>query len=139
MGDLPDKEGKNTKASLHRGPYSPPLQTEAERTDGGEPMAVANDKRHANDEGFRSTTQSKDAYDPDVARRWETVPGGKDAGKEGGISDTRNPIDAAREAGSPEAEKPETAEMVRNPPGYGRTDARGYKQLKWGGDEHEEG
>lgn len=138
MGDLPDKQGRNTKASEHRGPYAPPLPTEAEQTE-GEPMAVANDKRHAGNQSFLPTTQSKDAYSPEVAKRWETVPGSYAGGKEGGIQDMRNPIDLAREAGSPEAEKPETAQMARQPPGYSRTDERGYKRLNWDGDENEEG
>lgn len=135
MADLPKKEGRRDAASRSRGPYAPPLPTEAERTEGGEPMAVANDKATLHGESFLPTTQSKDAYDRDVAKRWETVPGSADGGKTGGIRDTENPIDAERRAGSPEAEKPETLRQSLHPPGYGETDERGYKHLKWDDEE----
>lgn len=134
--DNPDREGKHDPpASRRSGPYAPPLPTEAERTEGGEPMAVANDKATLHGESFLPTTQSKDAYDRDVAKRYETVPGSAAGGKEGGIPDTVNPIDAERRAGSPEAEKPETQEQILHPPGYTETDERGYKRLKWDDDE----
>lgn len=131
MGNAPDKRGPKDPRSEPMGPYAPPLPTEAERTE-GEPMAVANDKRSSSGQSFLPTTQSKDAYDPDVAKRWEQVPGSAEAGREAvQESFTVNPRDAHERAGSPEAEKPETVRQEAEPPGYTEVDERGFKRLKW--------
>jgi hypothetical protein len=109
------------------GPYAPPLPTEVERTE-GEPMAVASDKMTAHD-SFKPTTQSKDAYDKDVAQRWKTVPDSAKAGMNAvQESFSVNPRDAA-EGKTPEEEKPETVAM-QDPPGYSEVDEHGYKHLK---------
>lgn len=108
------------------GPYSPPLPTEAERTQ-GEPMAVANDKATVHSEAFVPTTRSTDAYDPDVARRWEVIPGSIQAARDGrrkAVPDAHVP-----EARTPEEQKPETLKMELAPPGHSETDERGFKHL----------
>jgi hypothetical protein len=130
MGNAPDKRGKKDPRFEPMGPYAPPLPTEAERTE-GEPMAVANDKQTSHGKAFLPTTQSKDAYDPEVAQKWAFLPGsaqpGKDAVQE---SFTVNPRDAHERAGSPEAEKPETVKMENDPPGFSEVDERGFKRLE---------
>lgn len=114
------------------GPFAPPRPTDVERTE-GEPMAVANDKKTPFD-SFMPTTQSKDAYDRDVAQKWRTVPGsakpGMDAVQESFRVNPRGDV----EEKSPEEEKPETVAM-QDPPGYSKTDERGYKHLETGDEE----
>lgn len=109
------------------GPFAPTLPTDAERTE-GEPMAVANDKRTPFD-SFMPTTQSKDQYDRDVAKRWKTVPDSAKAGMNAvQESFSVNPRDAAR-GRTPEEEKPETV-AAQDPPGYSKVDENGYRHLK---------
>ena len=102
------------------GPFAPPLPTEAEREE-NEPMAVANDKETSHD-SFKPTSAPLDAFDPEVARKWETVPGsaGRDAVQE---SFTVGGRDA--QGGQ---DKPETKAQERDPPGFSEVDEDGYKR-----------
>lgn len=111
------------------GPFAPPTQDEAER-EKGMPMALANDLDTVHGESHLPTSQTLDAYDHDVAKRWETVPGSADAGKTGedAIQETFT-VGGRDEHGA--QRKPETKKMVHDPPGYTEPDEDGYRHLKW--------
>jgi len=110
------------------GPYAAPLQSEAELTE-GEPMAVANDKLPTSSKSHLPTTQSKDAYDPAVAKEWQTVPDSAKPAPSGEAPPTLNPKDAAK-GKTPAEETPETVAMM-DPPGFTEVDEDGYKRMKW--------
>lgn len=106
------------------GPYAPPLPSEAEREE-NEPMAVANDKQTSRD-AFLPTSASLDAYDPEVARKWETVPESAKAGM-GAVQESFTV--GGRDAMGGQ-DKPETKAQERDPPGFSEVDEDGYKHLE---------
>lgn len=65
---MPDRD----RIARHRpmGPFSTPLPKDTEATEGGEPMAVANDKANTHGESFVGTSAPRDQWDDAVAQRY---------------------------------------------------------------------